>query len=109
MESLIPLILSLLEQALPMLGASSTVNAAAPMVAKAVNIIVALTPFMKAEYADLKPRFVAIIAAYKADPATNAAQIAILEQQEVALDADFDSTASDALAEDAAAAGKSAG
>jgi hypothetical protein len=103
MEALIPLVLSLIEQALPLIGASSSVTAAAPMVAKAINMIVALTPFIKAEYADLKPRFVAIIAAYKADPATNAAQIAVLEQQEVALDADFDQAAADALAEDGAA------
>lgn len=103
MESLIPIILGLLEQALPLLGASPTVTAAAPMVAKAVQMIVAITPFIKQEYVDLKPRVKAIIAAYKADPATNLEQIAILEEQEVALDAEFDQAASDALAEDAAA------
>lgn len=107
MESLIPVVIGLVEQLLPVLGASSSIQAAAPLVAKIINGLIVAAPFIRQEFTDLKPRVLAVIAALKADPATNAKQIEVLEQLEVGLDAEFDEAAAAALAEDAEAAAKS--
>jgi hypothetical protein len=102
MEALVPLVLSLIEQALPAIAGSSALGTTAPMIAKIINTLVVLAPVISQEYKDLKPRVAAVITALKADPATNAAQIEVLEAQEVLLDAEFDDAAAAALAEDAA-------
>jgi hypothetical protein len=105
MEALIPLVLSMIEQALPLL-AKAGAAAAPPAIAKIINVLVVLAPVIKQTYVELKPRFAAVILALKSDPAANLEQIKTLEDLAVGLDADFDSALADALAEDAAAAAK---
>lgn len=100
MESLIPLIVSLLSHAVPAISGS------APAIAEAIKTVVAITPVVMSGYSDLKPIVGRVITALKNDPATTDQQIAVLEAAEVLLDTDFDAVANAALAEDAAAAAK---
>lgn len=104
LTALVPIMLSMMETTLPLLAKSGVLGSSGPIIEKIIEGIVVLTPVIKQEYTDLKPRVLAVITALKADPATNAAQLIILEQQAEVLDAEFDSGFSDALAEDAAAA-----
>jgi hypothetical protein len=97
MEALIPLVLSLIQHALPLLGGS------APAIAKVVDVVVAVTPTVISTYKDLKPIVTNIVQTLKSDPATARAQIEKLEAVEAQLDADFDDAADKALADDKAA------
>lgn len=94
MESLVPLVLGMIQRALPMIGGS------APVLKEVADIVVAVTPAVISTYKDLKPIVSNIIAALKADPATAREQIERLEAAEAQLDADFDAAADAALAED---------
>lgn len=97
MESLIPLVLSMIQHALPLLGGS------APAISKVVDVVVAVAPTVIETYKELKPIVASIIRTLKSDPATARAQIEQLEAVEAQLDADFDDAADRALAEDKAA------
>lgn len=95
MESLIPLVVSLLQQTLPLIAGK------APAIASAVSTVLAIAPVIASAYTNLKPVVGRIIAALKADPATTPDQITVLEAAEVIMDHDFDAAADAALAEDA--------
>lgn len=96
METLIPLVVSLLSKALPAIAGS------APAVTEAIKVAVAVTPAIMTTYTDLKPIIGRIIVALKNDPTATDQQLSMLEAAEVLLDADFDAAADAALAEDAA-------
>ena len=94
MEQLIPAAISLISSLL------STTKLTSPLVTGIVDVVTAATPVIIKEYKDLKPIVANIIAAVKADPATNTQQLDILKQSEIQLDADFETAATAAEAED---------
>lgn len=90
-------ILTLIEAALPLLGGN------AGMIEKIIAALTALYPLIVQEYADLKPIVGNIITALRNDPSTTAAQLDALDKMETQLDADYETAAAAAAAEDAAA------
>ena len=80
--------------------AGSSANAA--LVAKIIDILLAVIPVVVQEYKDLLPIVQNIIVALKADPATTADQLAKLQALELVWDADFEAAANAAAAEDGA-------
>jgi hypothetical protein len=97
METLIPIVIGLIQQSLPFIAGK------APAIASAISIITAVTPTVVTTYKALKPIVGRIIATLKADPSTLPDQLAQLQAAEVLLDADFDAAAAAALVEDEAA------
>jgi hypothetical protein len=93
-------VLILIESLLPQLGSS------AGIIEKIINALIALYPLISAEYADLKPIVANILLALRSDPSTTAAQLDTLDAFEAKLDADYETVAALAAAEDAAAGGK---
>lgn len=91
-------ILALIEALLPQLGGNAVI------IEKIVNALVALAPMIAQEYADLKPIVANIITALRSDPSTTAAQLDALDAFETKLDADYETAAAAAAAQDAAAA-----
>jgi hypothetical protein len=90
-------VLILIESLLPLLGGNAGV------ITNIVNALIALAPLISAEYADLKPIVGNILTALRADPSTTAAQLDALDTFEAKLDADYETVAALAAAEDAAA------
>lgn len=74
----------------------------AALVEKIIETLIAIVPVVVKEYQDLVPIVRNIIAALKADPSTNAAQLAQLQQLEAGWDADFEAAAAAAVAQDGA-------
>jgi hypothetical protein len=70
---------------------------------KIISALVALWPMIKSEYADLKPIVSNIITALRSDPTATAANLDALDKFEAQLDADYETAAVAAAAEDAAA------
>lgn len=97
MTSIIPAIIALLGQLIPVIGTAS------PLVVQILNTLVAVVPVLVKEYIDLLPAVKNIIAALKADPATTAEQMAALEALDQQVDQAFEAAATAAQAEDDAA------
>lgn len=91
-------VLTLIAALLPQLGGNAAI------VAKIIDALTALVPIIIAEYKDLAPIVANIITAVRSDPSTTGAQLGALEAMERQLDADFETAAVAAAAEDAAAA-----
>lgn len=87
MSSLVTLLLTLVGQLLPALGAGAGIQTI-------VNALVAIVPALIQEATDMVPIVQNIIAALQANPATTQAQMATLN----ALDAQCDAAFEDALA-----------
>lgn len=90
-------VLTLISALLPALGAN------AGLIEKIIAALVALYPIIAQEYADLLPIVKNIVLALKADPSTTAAQLDELDKMETQIDADYETAAAAAAAEDAAA------
>lgn len=90
-------VLTLISALLPALGGN------AALVEKIIAALVALYPIIKQEYTDLLPIVKNIVLALKADPSTTAAQLDDLDKMEIQIDADYETAAAAAAAEDAAA------
>lgn len=94
MESLIPAAIGLINSLL------TSTKLTAPLISGIIDVVTAATPVVIQEFKDLKPIVANIIAVVKDDPATQVGQLEALKKSEVLLDADFESAATAALAED---------
>lgn len=91
-------VLSLIAALLP-LGTNSA------LIEKIIEALVAIEPMIVAEYQDLVPIVKNIITALRSDPSTTGAQLDALDAFEASLDAAYETAATAAAAEDAAAGG----
>lgn len=87
MGTLAALIVSLLTQLLPDIGASSSI------ITTVLNTLIQLIPLLTTEYTDLVGPVKNIIAALSANPATTAAQLATLQALDAQVDAQFEAAA----------------
>jgi hypothetical protein len=96
MSALIPVIIGLIQQLLPVLS-----GAGAPaIIEKVLTVLVQVIPLLVDEYTALLPMVRNIIAALSANPATTAEQLATLAALDVQTDAAFEAAAASAVAED---------
>ena len=95
MDAVIQLLLGLLQQLLPSLGVAN-----AGLISKIVEGLVALIPVLIKEYKDVLPMVQNVISALKANAAITPEQIIKLQTIEAQIDADFETAATNALADD---------
>ena len=95
MDAVIQLSLGLLQQLLPSLGVAN-----AGLVSKIVEGLVALMPVLIKQYRDVLPMVKNVISVLKDHTAVTAEQITALQTIEAQIDADFETAAAKALAED---------
>ncbi len=95
MDAVIQLSLGLLQQLLPSLSVAN-----AGLVAKIVEGLVALMPVLIKEYRDVLPMVKNVIAVLKDHTAVTPEQLGALQTLEAQIDADFETAATKALAED---------
>lgn len=96
MTSIITLLLTLIGQLLPAVGASSA------GVQNIINALVAIVPPLIKEAMDMVPIVQNIIAALKNNPATNEAQLVTLNALDAQCDAAFEAAVSASVANDPA-------
>lgn len=94
MTSIITLFLTLLGQLLPAVGAST------PAIQVIINALVSIVPALINEAIDMVPIVQNIIAALKNNPATNAAQMVVLDSLSAQCDAAFDDAVAKSEASD---------
>jgi phage-related protein len=92
--SIITLLLTLVGQLLPAVGAST------PAVQNILNALVAIVPALIQEAMDMVPIVQNIIAALKNNPATTAAQLVTLNSLDAQCDAAFEDALAKAIASD---------
>lgn len=103
MTSIITLLLTLIGQLLPAVGASSS------GIQNIINALVAIVPALIQEAMDMVPIVQNIIAALKNNPATNAAQMVTLNDLDAQCDAAFEAAVTASEANDPAAPAPAAG
>ncbi len=90
-------VLALIEALLPAVVGNSA------LIEKIVAALIALAPMISQEYQDLKPIVSNILTALRSDPASTTAQLDSMDAFEAQLDADYETAAAAAAAEDLAA------
>jgi hypothetical protein len=93
-SSIVTLLLTLVGQLLPAVGAST------PAIQTIINAMVAIVPALFQEAVDLVPIVQNIIAALKNNPATTAAQLVTLNDLDAQCDAAFEDALAKSLASD---------
>lgn len=96
MSSLIPLLVSLLGQVVPLIGGNSS------LISTVIQALVQLVPLLTQEFKDLLPIVQGIIADLKGNAAVTPDDMATLDALNAQVDAAFDAAAAAATAEDAA-------
>lgn len=96
MNAIVTTLLALVQQLLPVITTSATVQ-------NIVNALVAILPAIVQEAEDLVPVVKNIIAALSANPAATADQLATLQALDAQCDAAFDTAAAAAQAQDGTA------
>jgi hypothetical protein len=94
LTSIITLLLTLIGQLLPAIGAGST------GITTIINALVAIVPALIQEAVDMVPIVQNIIAALKNDPATTSAQLVILNDLDAQCDAAFEDAVAKSEASD---------
>lgn len=93
MSGIITALLALLDELLPSITSSTTVQ-------KALDALTQIVPFLIQEYQDLLPEVKAIMAALSANPAATADQLTALSTLDAQVDAAFEAAATAAQSQD---------